>query len=357
MSDAARFHTDARMQSVFRDHYALDAARLESLYSKAKRHQWNAELDVDWDAYDPESDVLERSRDFLGRLRCVRELPDGVQRRMFREAATFTLSQILHGEQAALMVCGQLVHVVPDLDGKFAAAVQVMDEARHVEVFARYLDKIGHRYPIDPDLQAIVTQLLAETDWEAKCVGMQVILESIALGFFRSGTELAREPVLASFIGRVHEDEARHVAYGVLSLEERIPNLPAEALARLQDLAYETVLRMGGRGGRPSFTTQFHALARAGVDTGTFLPKLLAEVTDPAGLDLEGIQDPLTVTVLPNLLRVGLVAERHLLGYLAQGWRIDPGTDAIEDLHTWHPDTRAARAELAARGRTIARPD
>ncbi len=100
------------------------------------------------------------------------------------------------------MVCGQLVNVVPDLDGKFAAAVQVMDEARHVEVFARYLDKVGHRYPIDPDLQAIVDQILAETDWEAKCVGMQVILESVALGFFRSGTEMAREPVLASFIGR-----------------------------------------------------------------------------------------------------------------------------------------------------------
>jgi hypothetical protein len=357
MSDAARFHTDALMQSVFRDHYTLDAARLESLYSKSKRHQWNAELDVDWDAYDPSCDVLERSRDFLGRLRCVRELPEDVQQRMFREAATFTLSQILHGEQAALMICGQLVNVVPDLDGKFAAAVQVMDEARHVEVFARYLDKIGHRYPIDPDLQAIVSGLLAETDWEAKCVGMQVILESIALGFFRSGTEMAKEPVLASFIGRVHEDEARHVAYGVLALEERIPNLPGESLARLQDLAYETVLRMGGRGGRPSFTTQFHALARAGIDAGAFLPRLLAEVSDPAGLDVEGLQDPLTVTVLPNLLRVGLVAERHLLGYRAQGWRIDLGAGTLEDLHTWHPDTHAARAELQALGRSIAKPD
>jgi hypothetical protein len=356
MSDAERFQTDALMQSVFRDHYALDAEKLESLYSKSKRHQWNAELDVDWDAYDPACDVLERSRDFLGRLRCVAELPEEMQRRMFREAAVFTLSQVLHGEQAALMVCGQLVNVVPDLDGKFAAAVQVMDEARHVEVFARYLDKIGHRYPIDPDLQAIVAQLLAESDWEAKCVGMQVILESIALGFFRSGTEMAREPVLASFIGRVHEDEARHVAYGVLSLEQRIPNLVPEALARLQDLAYETVLRMGGRGGRPSFTTQFRALARAGVDANAFLPKLLAEVTDPAGLDLDGINDPLTVTVLPNLLRVGLIAERHVLGYLAQGWRIDPAAGTIEDLHTWHADTRAARAELTARGLSIACP-
>jgi len=356
MSEPARFHADALLQSVFRDHYALDAEKLEALYSKSKRHQWNAELDVDWSAYDRDADVLDRKQDFLSRLRCVAELPDELRTRLFREAATFTLSQILHGEQAALMICGQLVGMVPDLDGKFAAAVQVMDEARHVEVFARYLACIGHRYPIDPDLQAIVAQLLAETDWEAKCVGMQVILESVALGFFRSGTEMAREPVLASFIGKVHEDEARHVAYGVLSLEDRIPALPGESRRRLEDLAYDTVLRMAGRGGKPSFTTQFQALARAGVDTASFVPKLLAEVTDPAGLDLDGLEDPMTRTVIPNLMRVGLVPERLRLGYLAQGWRIDCGAGTVEDIHTWHADTRAARAELAATGRSIERP-
>jgi hypothetical protein len=357
MSDLERFQTDALLQSVFRDHYDLDAEKLESLYSKSKRHQWNAELDVDWKGFDCESEILDRRRDFLSRLRCVQELPEETQRRLFREAATFTLSQVLHGEQAALMVCGQLVNAVPDLDGKFAAAVQVMDEARHVEVFARYLDRVGHRYPIDPDLKAIVEQILAETDWEAKCVGMQVILESVALGFFRTGSEMAREPVLAQFLPRVHEDEARHVAYGVLSLEARIPNLPEPALRRLEDLAYETVLRIGGRGGKPSFTTQFNALMRAGVDAGSFMPKFLAEVTDPAGLDLTGLEDPLTATVIPNLVRVGLVPERLLLGYAAQGWKVDPGTGKIEDVHTWHADTRAARAELAARGRTIAKPD
>jgi hypothetical protein len=357
MSELERFHTDALVQSVFRDHYDLDQEKLESLYSKSKRHQWNAELDVDWESFDPEAEILDRQRDFLGRLRCVQALPEETQRRLFREAATFSLSQILHGEQAALMVCGQLVNVVPDLDGKFAAAVQVMDEARHVEVFARYLDRVGHRYPIDPDLKAIVEQILAEPDWEAKCVGMQVILESVALGFFRTGSEMAREPVLRQFLPRVHEDEARHVAYGVLSLEARIPALPEPSLRRLQDLAYETVLRMGGRGGKPSFTTQFRALERAGVDTGTFLPRFLAEIMDPAGLDLSGLEDPLTATVIPNLMRVGLVAERHLLGYAAQGWRIDLASGAIEDLHTWHVETRAARQQLAAMGRSVAKPD
>src|SRR5262245_3775963 len=156
MSDLERFQTDALMRSVFRDHYALDAEKLESLYSKSKRHQWNAELDVRWDDFDPESEILNPSRDPMSRLACVKELPDDARARLFREAATFTISQVLHGEQAALMVCGQLVNAVPDLDGKFAAAVQVMDEARHVEVFARYLDRVGHRYAIDPDLKAIV---------------------------------------------------------------------------------------------------------------------------------------------------------------------------------------------------------
>ena len=87
------------------------------------------------------------------------------------------------------------------------------------------------------------------------------------------------------------------------------------------------------------------------------MPKFLAEVTNPAGLDLEGLEDPLSATVIPNLLRVGLVPERHLLGYRAQGWKIDLAARTIEDVHTWDADTRAARAELAARGRTIAKPD
>jgi hypothetical protein len=354
--DLDRFTTDALVQSVFRDDYGLDPGKLESLYSKSKRHQWNAELDVDWDAFDPSANVLDPHFDFLSRLRCVKELPPERQRALFREAAIFTISQVLHGEQAALMTCGQLVNLVPDVDGKFAAAVQVMDEARHVEVFARYLEKHGHRYPIDPDLRAIVEGLLTERDWEAKCVGMQVVLESIALGFFRRGVEIAQEPVIKQFIGRVHEDEARHVAYGVLSLEERIPQLPPEARERLEDFAYDAVARIGGRAGKPSFTTQFHAIQRAGVDPGTFFPKLLAELTQPDGLDLEGLADPLAQTVIPNLIRVGLVPERHVLGYLAQGFRVDPRAGTVEDLHSFHPDARAAKAELEAQGKTVTHP-
>jgi len=354
--EAVGFDTDARVRSVFRDAYALESPRLESLYSKSKRHQWDAELDVDWQRFEPDVDILDRKGDFLFRLACVQELPSDQQSALFKAANVFLVSQVLHGEQAALMTCGQLVNLVPEMDAKLAAAAQVIDEARHVEVFTRYLERQRKRYPIDPDLQAIVQALLAEPDWEVKCVGMQIILESVALSFFRLGQEMAVEPVFAEFIGRVHEDEARHVAYGVLTLEERIPRLSQEARRRLEDWAYDAIARIGGRAGKPSFNTQFQALADAGLDLARFLPKLLAEANDPAGVDVEGIRDPMTDTVIPNLLRVGLIPPRLVQGYLAQGWKLDVEAGKVTDLHTWHPETQQARADFQERGRDFSDP-
>ncbi len=347
--DLSQFSTDALVPSIFRDAYELEAEKLEALYSKSKRHQWNAELDVDWSRFEPEVDVLDRRSDFLFRLQCVRELPEEQQTALWRSANLFLLSQVLHGEQAALMTCGQLVNVVPDIDGKFAAAVQVMDEARHVEVFARYLACHGRRFPIDPDLKWIIERLLSERDWEAKCVGMQVILESIALSFFRLGEKMGVEPVFRQFIGRVHEDESRHVAYGVLSLQARIPEIDPASRRRLEDWAYDAIARIGGRAGKPGFATQFDALASSGVDMERFLPRFLAEVSDTSKIDFEGLDDPMTQTVIPNLLRVGLIPQRLVDGYLAQGWRIDRESATVEDLHTFHADTQAMRVEFKAR--------
>ena len=146
------------------------------------------------------------------------------------------------------------------------------------------------------------------------------------------------------------------MAYGVLTLEERVPQLDRAARRRLEDLAYDAVARIGGRAGKPAFTTQFAAIAEAGIDMASFLPRVLAEVTSPDGLDLDGVPDPITNTVLPNLLRVGLVPERQMDGYLAQGWRIEPGGSEVTDLHSWHPEARAARERISERGGDLADP-
>ncbi len=348
--EPTHFSKETLLASVFRDQYTLEQQKLESLYSKSKRHQWNAEVDVDWKRFERDVDVLDRNTDFLFRLNCVNELSEADQFKLWRGANVFLLSQVLHGEQAALMTCGQLVNAVPDIDAKFAAAVQVMDEARHVEVFARYLDCLGARFPIDPDLQWIVVRLLSEREWEAKCVGMQIILESIALSFFRLGEKRGVEPVFKQFIGRVHEDEARHVAYGVLTLEERIPALAPKTRARLEDWAYDSVARIAGRAGKPGFQSQFQALAETGIDLASFLPKLIEETRDASHIDFDGIEDPMAQTVIPNLLRVGLIPERLVAGYLAQGFRIDLQRATVEDIHSFHGDTQAVRSEFRERG-------
>ena len=345
--DLERFSIHAAVPSEFRDLYELEAEKLESLYSKSKRHQWNAESDVIWDEFDPTADILDRKSEFLFRLNCVQELPEDLQSKLWRTMNVFLISQVLHGEQAALMTCGQLVNCVPNLDGKLAASVQVMDEARHIEVFARYLNCQQMRFPIDPDLKWIIESLLGESDWEAKCVGMQVILESVALSFFRLGEQLGVEPVFKSFIGKVHEDEARHVAYGVLTLEDRIPELPDDTRVRLENWAYDAVARLAGRAGKPSFQSQFAALATCGLDLATFVPKLTAETKDTSHIDREGLQkDPMAQTVIPNLIRVGLIPERLLPGYLAQGFRVDLTSHEVDDVHTFHADARAARSRF-----------
>ena len=43
----------------------------------------------------------------------------------------------MHGEQGALLCTAKIVETVPWIDAKYYAATQVMDEARHVEVFSR----------------------------------------------------------------------------------------------------------------------------------------------------------------------------------------------------------------------------
>jgi len=272
-----RFSTDAMMQSVFPDPLRARREKLESLYSKSKRHQWNAELDVDVGRL---RRPLRRARP-LARFPVAPRLRAGVARNLavalFREAATFTLSQVLHGEQAALMVCGQLVNVVPDLDGKFAAAVQVMTRRASVEVFARYLEKVGRRYPIDPDLKAIVERILAESDWEATVRRHAGILESVSARLLPFGVEMARSG--AGFVHRnVHERTKRATSRMACSRSKaRIPICPTTALRRLETLAYSACCRIAGRGGKPSFTTQWRRCRQRASTPATFIPKLLTK--------------------------------------------------------------------------------
>ncbi|TMA33803.1 MAG: ferritin-like domain-containing protein, partial [Deltaproteobacteria bacterium] len=168
--------------------YDAEVDELRRLYVKAAEAQWIAERDLDWGR---PIDLVKFATTPLGagvpieRTSYWRSLPEATVVELTRRTAAFRLSQFLHGEQGALMVAAQLVNAVPHTDAKFYAATQTMDEARHVEAFARYIEKLDHIQPIAPSLKGILDATLETGDWMKKLVGMQIVVEGLALYAFR----------------------------------------------------------------------------------------------------------------------------------------------------------------------------
>jgi hypothetical protein len=156
-------------------------------------------------------------------------------------------SQFLHGEQGALLATARLVETVPDLDNKLYAASQVADEARHVEAFAMYMDRLGHGYPINPALMSMLSSIVGDSRWDIIYLGMQVIVEGLALAAFRFGQATAFDPIIRQITDLVARDEARHVAFGVLALQDLYVELSPRELAERQEFIKESSLLMARR--------------------------------------------------------------------------------------------------------------
>ncbi|MFN7149977.1 MAG: ferritin-like domain-containing protein, partial [Microthrixaceae bacterium] len=124
---------------------------LEKLYEKAKVSMWNGETDLPWETeVDQEKVVIANAEagnaqglglaDFDVAGTPFEKWDDAQWMKLGIESQNWTLSQFMHGEQGALICTAKIVETVPWIDAKYYASTQVMDEARHVEVFARYLD-------------------------------------------------------------------------------------------------------------------------------------------------------------------------------------------------------------------------
>ena len=159
-----------------------------------------------------------------------------------------TLSQFMHGEQGALMAAARIVQTVPDLDAKFYAATQVMDEARHVEAYARLLnDKLGLAYPITPGLKSLLETVLTDRRWDMTYLGMQILIEGLALAAFQRIRDFAKNRLAASVNAYVMQDEARHVAFGRLALRDVYPQLSEAERREREDFVVEACYHMRDR--------------------------------------------------------------------------------------------------------------
>jgi hypothetical protein len=162
--------------------------------------------------------------------------------------SSWLFSQFLHGEQGALTVAARIVESVPDMDSKFYAATQVMDEARHVELFSRFTrEKIGLLYPVNPDLATLLSDALSDSRWDMPYLGMQVLIEGLALAAFGVHRELATTPLVKQLLAYVMQDEARHVAFGRIALRDYYAGLTSAELADREEFVVEGCYLMRNR--------------------------------------------------------------------------------------------------------------
>jgi len=279
--------------------------KLDKLYEKAKTSQWNGQSDLPWETeVDQEAVVIANavatgglggenidvSGTSLATWGDKEWLDFGVQ------SQNWTLSQFMHGEQGALVCTAKIVESVPWIDAKYYAATQVMDEARHVEVFAKYLDdKLSGHYPINAHLRLLLDDIIADSRWDMTYLGMQIMVEGLALAAFGFMHQMTTEPLLKQLLRYVMADEARHVAFGVLSLQEYYTQLSHAELRERQEFAFEAAVRM-----RDRFLQQ-EVWDRMGVNPKEIVP-ILAQVPER-----QMFQAMLFSKIVPNCKKLGLL--------------------------------------------------
>jgi P-aminobenzoate N-oxygenase AurF len=299
--------------------------KLEKLYEKAKSAQWNAQTDLPWDTeVDQEQLVLANAVANGGFNEGVDVSGTPLERWSEKEWIEFgvqgqnwTLSQFMHGEQGALVCTAKIVESVPWIDAKYYAATQVMDEARHVEVFAKYLeDKLSGHYPINTHLRMLLDDIISDSRWDMTYLGMQIMVEGLALAAFGFMHQMTTEPLLKQLLRYVMSDEARHVAFGVLSLQEHYTQLSQAELRERQEFAFEAAVRM-----RDRFLQQ-EVWDRMGVDPKVVVP-ILQQVPER-----QIFQTMLFSKIVPNCKKLGLLDAAD--GWLRQRFT-DLGVIAFED--------------------------
>jgi rubrerythrin len=239
------------------------------------------------------------------------------------------LSTFLHGEQGALMTASQLVTAVPHMDGKFYAATQTMDEARHVEVFAAYVKKLDVVYPIGAGLRAILDSILAADNWMMKAVGMNLVLEGLALYSFRDMRNQTEEPLLRKLLTYVSRDEARHTAYGIKYLGRVSAQLGDEERAELEDFAFEAARQLiDQRTGNAIRGPILAIWGECGIDPAEALKSMLQErELIQKTLQTRGTLGPVHGFVVPTLKSIGLYSER-IRGHFREMWAANMGAES-----------------------------
>jgi hypothetical protein len=295
--------------------YDRQHAPLAKLYEAAKSAQWNGETDLDWktsvDPLDDDVPLVPEEFNPVYELPFWKALPKRTKAEHRHHLVAWMLSQFLHGEQGALFAACQVTEAVPWMDGKLYGSTQVIDEGRHVEVFHRYLSqKLERVCVINENLYVVVDSLMTDRRWDMKFLGMQIMIEGLALGAFGLLRQLTHEPLLKQMLSYVIADEARHVHYGVLALTEAVAEMTERERHEREDWCFEVSLMLRNRFLAHEFYEEHyaHELSHAAWD------KVVSE-SQLMGL----FRKTMFKRIVPNLKRIGLLSDRIRPRYAGLG--------------------------------------
>jgi len=340
--------TAAALTAIYNWNYDSEIDQVRTLYANALERQWIAVRDLDWERG---IDRAAFARTFslggfpVDKTDFWKNLDPDLKWEVSRRSSAFLLSNFLHGEQGALMVAAQMVSAVPHMDGKFYAATQTVDEARHVEVFAAYIKLLDDVYPIAPSLKKVLDATIGTGSWLEKAVGMQMVVEGLALHVFRDMRNATEEPLLKQLLTYVSRDEARHCGYGVKYLSAMVGSLSDRERAGLEDFAFEAArLLVDSRTGGSMRLSMLEIWKEAGLDPKSVFEQLARErdKIDPE-MQRTNAAGPVRGFIIPSLKTVGLFSER-LEGHFRSMFEANFGeraktmafADALpENLETW----------------------
>ncbi len=291
--------------------YSEQDNRIKKLYALGKQLNWDAEIDIDWsqtpDAIDKpkltqaekEAALEKLSQGFpFAEYQPYLDMDADTRLQLHHHLHSWFISQFLHGEQGALLVASQLASCAPSFNAKLYAASQTFDEARHVEVFNRFVQrKIGLMYPVNRSLKALLDKILTDPRWDLKFIGMQIVIEGLALAAFNVAKMNTHDPVLGDMLHLVIRDEARHVTFGVNYLEDHVKSLSQEEIEERAEFALEACIVMRER----MVPVDVHA--HFGWDTRETRQISLG------GEARQEFRNLVFARIIPNLKRIGLLTE------------------------------------------------
>ena len=248
--DITEWKFDGATELQFNWEYEDGSDALLELYEKGKQQQWDASTRLDWSLeLDPDNPMqLKDEAISIYDTDYWRKMDARERSWLRRHLQANSISQFMHGEQGALIATAKIVGTVPDMNAKFYAATQVMDEARHVEAYKRLLhEKFELAYPINKALKALLEQTLTDRRWDMTYLGMQVLIEGLALAAFQSLRDKAGNTLAGAVNAYVMQDEARHVSFGRLALREYYPALSDAERDEREEFVVEALYFMRDR--------------------------------------------------------------------------------------------------------------